>query len=1619
MRKITFKILSVLLILLLTLTNVILLFSYVIGNSKTYAAMENLEMQTNQTNHDNVLFEAYFLDEQNKAIHSGELDMNSAKELYIQIEVKENGYLKNAQVQLESVKGETNFIFSDSENNMIQELADKNIKLKQINQGNAQTIQTSIKSDLTETMDISQLDQTNKLVFSGVYIDAEGNEKPIHKEIFLKVILTQNTEVEIKEEIVKYVPYEIEEQKGTIIQTLISSNIKGDKNLPVSEVKVEINVPIINELAPEKITVIPNQLNLTNENIEKVEYTVENNKIIIQGKNLEEDGKIKLSNGENQYYITYFYPEKLENIELSTEQHIEMKMYHMAETINQDFTGKYELKEKIGDIISSSIDTTNMINKGKMYANIINGNQYETQYEVKWETNIISPEMVNQILLEGTEEQLIEENEKIATNSYFVESTIQTENAKSILGETGKIDILNGDNIVETILLENSTEEEIKITYKEKYETLTFRTSEIIKEGNLKVAHKKGIQEITQDKESLKQTKEIATEVKTRMKVTGSEAILETLSEKRISLEETVTKAEITMDKNNLSTLIKNEDVKINVKLNNHVETSDLYKNPVFEIEMPEWIEDLTIKSANILFGEEIKNGNVDKIVREDGRIVLRVELYGEQQKFNSSQITGGTNILLNTDITTQKGIPSKQTEVVLKYYNENAVNYASGEEGIASYAIKLSSPQTFQNIATIKDFNQPGSSISSLEDEIGKLQVYGEQKTATMEMSILNNLPETCSEVVVLGRIPLAGNRSIVTGEELGSNFNTILASGITISGGEATVYYSENQNATKDLNNVENGWQQDLELSKVKSYMIVITNPMASATAITASYTFQIPANLDYEQTTYGTFATYYKQEGITEEQIVEAKAMGLSTQASPTVEVTLSSSVGENTIVKERQVITYYVEIKNVSTEEAITNLHLTLPIPEGTTYLVYNANDGEEVGEIGYEENDLIDEITSQIDKLEPQEVRKLSYQVVVEKVKGQEIENRIKVELKDTGDIKYSNTLTYSVEEAKLEIRMLDNKDFQTTVGKLNILTIDVMNISNDTLTNVELKYQIPEGITLESGILYIEEGEDERTEIQATVDEQTRTATWRIENFNTTQIVYIRLNLIANMDCEASEVENRITATVNSTENYFSNEVNLLIDKPNVTITKESPTENATIKSGDIVEYSIHVENNGTGTSDWMQMVDRLPEELEFVSANYTSNLGNVFEFDTVENNTLIISLELEGGDAVDIHIQARVKTPISQNTMIENEATLTGEVIGEIKSNKVIHAVEKSENIDGIYSINGIAWLDENKNGQREGLEPRLKDIKVHLLEIGTGAVLQTVVTNENGEYEFNSLSPKQYQILFEYDSKTYGVTEYRQEGVSELLNSDVVEIDYTENGVQKIGAATEVLTISDASLLYMDLGLVVRDTLDLKLEKTISKVTVQMSAGTNIYHFDNEKMAKVEIPTQYLEGANVLVEYKIKVENEGDVPAYVTNIIDYLPEGMTFPEELNPDWYQGEDGNLYIEALQDEMIRAGGSKEITLTLSKTMTEDNTGNVNNTAEIAETYNDYGLTDIDSTEGNQAQGEDDISSADCVITPATGETIWYIAFTIVMIGIFVTGVYLIKVKVYDKGGKRI
>ena len=143
----------------------------------------------------------------------------------------------------------------------------------------------------------------------------------------------------------------------------------------------------------------------------------------------------------------------------------------------------------------------------------------------------------------------------------------------------------------------------------------------------------------------------------------------------------------------------------------------------------------------------------------------------------------------------------------------------------------------------------------------------------------------------------------------------------------------------------------------------------------------------------------------------------------------------------------------------------------------------------------------------------------------------------------------------------------------------------------------------------------------------------------------------------------------------------------------------------------------------------------------------------------------------------------------------------------------------------------------------------------------------------------------------------------------------------------------------------------------------------------------------------------------------NEGAVEGYVKKIADYIPTGLKFNAELNRDWYSSQNGMLLNSSLANTKIAPGESKEVTLLLTMKVSEDNLGIINNSAEIYEAYNDLGLEDIDSTPGNKASNEDDMSSADVLITIRTGKTIMFIGITTVIVAIIGVGAYFIKKKV--------
>ena len=77
-------------------------------------------------------------------------------------------------------------------------------------------------------------------------------------------------------------------------------------------------------------------------------------------------------------------------------------------------------------------------------------------------------------------------------------------------------------------------------------------------------------------------------------------------------------------------------------------------------------------------------------------------------------------------------------------------------------------------------------------------------------------------------------------------------------------------------------------------------------------------------------------------------------------------------------------------------------------------------------------------------------------------------------------------------------------------------------------------------------------------------------------------------------------------------------------------------------------------------------------------------------------------------------------------------------------------------------------------------------------------------------------------------------------------------------------------------------------------------------------------------------------------------------------------------------------------------------------MTENNTGLINNRAEIEECFNDIGKADTDSTPNNLVKGEDDLGAADVIISISTGaKTVSYTILIVINTVLISFAIYLI------------
>lgn len=1647
MQKKKMKIIASMLILVLTLAHL-----NVIGQVLAIS----LEDQLTTTNNANVEFDSYFKNEIGKE-HSTTKKISDENYLYTAINVKNAGYLKDAVVTLENA----NFEISESLNNkQISKVEANKLYFNKINNGNTVEIAIPIQMPYKEKVALEQFGKESKIKLTATYVDKNGKENQVEKDITIALAWTAEKQAELNMQVTKFIPYEINENKGLLLQTLVQSYLK-DNTLPVKENKIEISVPTINGIKPQEVKVLANTTKATNgdetgENFTQENYTYdsENSKLTITVNN-ELDEKQKISwqkEAQDEFLVTYIYPETEiaeEGVNVAITANSEIQIYEASQTkTTKTFAGEVTLKDQISNLVDFSIVTNiESLSKGQIYANYDAQNKIETEYQENVTANISLANLTDKIILEQKVDNFVvaENTKSPATQTYYKTITIDQNEFNKILGENGKIHFYLGTTEVAKIDKETQPNEQGKLIVdlsEANINNLKIETSKPIAEGKLNFTIVKAIKgETGFTKLQMASFNKFEVNV-TGKALNGETNFVEQALTKEITFTEPTSQAELIIDNSNLSTVVANENVKITAILKTDTLNCKLYQNPSLQITMPNYIENINIKNIEVLFDTEnskltLKSHQI--VPNEDGTKTIVINLEGTQTEYTLGAISKGVNVVITSDITVNKFTANKQDQIKMVYTNDNVISKArtASEANKVATTINVVAPVGVITTSTISNYAENAEDITSIsgKEKTATIPILSEARNANLSMEVINNYNNTIDNISILGRTAFKGNKDIVSGADLGTTINMPLASNITVANvdeSKVAIYYSENANATKDILLASNAWTlTPTSLENVKSYLIVLTDyTMNTADKISFNYTMQIPANLQHNESAYENYVVYFNnnlETGTIQDKQASTK-VGVTTGKGAVIEASMSSNIAETEEVLTGNIIKYTLTVKNTGTETA-ENVVVGINLPEELNYVekeqdsnsykiiyVGGQNINLEMGNIEPSKT-IVKEIYMRVGTLAYNEDTKIVELIAT--VTASNIDGIISTQsLKNTLARTYYTVMTSTRTNGSTIL-----KEGETFTYYMEILSSSVYQNQKDTILEILLPLELQyKNITVK------EKENTEETDItnteNITYDSKTGKLTINLEEVDglKAKVIYLEAE-IKKIDEGIYDKEVKIEATISGKDARIQpiNTEILKIGKVGFKVTQTSNIpENTHITAGEDLKYIFTIENLSNMDIYNVNFTDILPEEVKLNSIIVTKASG--YESYSYDNN---ISLNFKEKEIITIEINVGVMT-IDETKTISNKAKIEHEGMNTIITPSYTHVIEKYEYDDSdildpskqTKRIMGMVWIDENANGQRDEKEEKVQNVEMLLFNNTTGELVRNsngevlrTTTDENGTYTFSEISRGRYTVIFLYDTANYSATTYRKENVDASMNSDAVDSKITLDGITRVAAITEEVAVTDSNIYNIDLGLVSNPKFDLKLDKTVSKITVQDATGTNVYEFNDSKLAKKDLSGKQIAGTTIIVEYKIKVTNEGAISGFVKKIADYIPSEMKFNSELNKDWYTSGNGVLYNSSLANTIINPGESKVVTLTLTKKMTEDNLGLYHNEAEIYEAYNDLGIEDIDSTPGNKLSSEDDISSADVLITVKTGEVILFTGLALTIITIIGIGIYFIKKKV--------
>ena len=856
-------------------------------------------------NTDYVQFDAFFLRDLDGDGYAEQVrgmcrDINKTDTLYMNLNVLTNGKLVDGKITIKT--SNMNLSTAIVEDNVIKQNYISNntteIALKDVNNGTQKLIYGTVNASNFGN-DTNKYSQVNSVVLTGKHIADDGTETQISKTVDFNVdwygsvtaSISNYTGTQNIEEIT-------DENKENITLNFSVTTRETTDDLILKKAVLEGTIPTVNGYKPTSVELTSSDVNF--------EYDEETgNFTITREASINEAGIVtKTVSDYNTFNFKVTYPYELyESLTGDTLSLIvPVKAYYEGfNNPNDEFQNPIQSniaernitflwRKPEGSVARFDVtigkyrgyDGNYIISKEEPLK-IYNGTAEETEdlYEVRWyaytgdQINVDSIQM-KENSTPYTDRFLNTESTYFNMSDYTKNTGIYFSNIENTLGEDGYIKVINDETgeEIHTFTKEdwNNYSSSSPYMYAEPVKHIRIETSKANKNASFYVYNIKEIDDnvltATFTKEEFDKLEYVYTYLTGNVKTEGSAEYTKINDDTaNARYEEPISVASITVNRDTIGTQNTEKDIDLKITTRNDYYNMKGWTNGRFLVELPEEILDVEINSVNI------SNSSVKllayEIIEKDGKKFIKIETENE----NEANYT----ITINTNLTADPRSVTQSKSVKLYAYNEFCNNYKNttadiydvdGDENLtenvnySTDTLNIVAPSSLLTNQQATNYNEAGE--TAVAPQIATIDKT-EADTATVNVSVTNNYSGTISEVSILGKIPFKGNTFSINGTDLGSNYTTqMVDGGITVPEDmkdKVTVYYSEKENPTTDLNDGENGWTTTPDFSKVKTYLIDLGDYVLNVKENRVfTYQIKVPSTVSYNDVSYSAHAVYF---------------------------------------------------------------------------------------------------------------------------------------------------------------------------------------------------------------------------------------------------------------------------------------------------------------------------------------------------------------------------------------------------------------------------------------------------------------------------------------------------------------------------------------------------------------------------------------------------------------------------------------------------------------------------------------------------------------------------------------------------------------------------------------